>query len=106
MKQSSLWGIVEVECEASYLEDPSAVVPLAGVRVGAVGQLAVLPRWLDNGGFQQVETKKRDTQLGLWLYKCIYNGSIFGLGFKALSSIVVFFPRQSATKIFHVPDIC
>jgi hypothetical protein len=31
--------------EASHFEEPRAVVPHAGICAGAVGQLAVLPRW-------------------------------------------------------------
>ena len=37
MKQTSLWGIAEVECEASYLEEPGAAIPHAGIRAGAAG---------------------------------------------------------------------
>ena len=32
--------------EASMLEEPGAGKPHARIRAGAVGQLAVLPRWL------------------------------------------------------------
>ena len=37
MKQTSLREIAEVECEASNLEEPDAVIPHAGIRAGAVG---------------------------------------------------------------------
>ena len=31
--------------EARTFEEPGAVIPHAGIRAGAVGQLAVLPQW-------------------------------------------------------------
>jgi len=31
--------------DASFSEEPGAVVPHAGIRAGSVGQLAGLPRW-------------------------------------------------------------
>jgi len=31
--------------DVSILEEPGAGVPHAGIRAGAVGQLAVLPQW-------------------------------------------------------------
>jgi hypothetical protein len=37
IKQTSLREIAEVECEASNLEEPGAVIPHAGICAGAAG---------------------------------------------------------------------
>ena len=45
--------------EASISEEPGAVVPHAGICAGAVGQLAVLPRYAVLGRFLDMGANQR-----------------------------------------------